>query len=138
MLMDYIATEQDRIIKNVMARMYRRRLMQFRMRAIAYLGCFVTAMVAIKPAIDFVMNDAYQSGFADYLGLLSSGGSAVWNVWKDLAFSLLESMPAAELATFLAVVLLLVYSLQHFISVFKDLNYLQRSQVNAFQSQSAR
>ncbi len=128
-----IAPAEERILNKVKERIYRRRLMQFRLHALGYLTCLIAAAAAIKPAVDFVIRDATQSGFTSYLGLLSSG--AVLGTWRDLAMSLAESLPIIETAAFITVVLALIYSLRHIFSVFSDLSRYENGYTQAFQSQ---
>ena len=120
-------------LNKVKERIYRRRFMQFRLHALGYLTCLIAAAAAIKPAVDFVIRDATQSGFTSYLGLLSSG--AVLGTWRDLAMSLAESLPIIETAAFITVVLALIYSLRHIFSVFSDLSRYENGYTQAFQSQ---
>ncbi|HTM67967.1 MAG TPA: hypothetical protein VL426_01580, partial [Candidatus Binatia bacterium] len=76
----------------------------FSVGAIASASALVPALLALRTA-------AAESGFVEYFSLLFSDGGAVAAAWQDFAYALMESLPAATIATCLAALLFLIASL---------------------------
>lgn len=97
----------DRIIGRIAAERRRalvRRIAFFSAGAIASTAAFVPSLLALRTA-------AAESGFVQYLSLLFSDGGAVAAIWQDFAYALMESLPAASIASCLTAFLLLFASL---------------------------
>lgn len=74
--------------------------------ALASAGAFI-------PAIGVFRKEFAQSGLFQYLSLaFSDVGTAAAN-WQDFSLALLESLPAASLATLLAALFVLLWSFKH-------------------------
>lgn len=83
-------------------------------RAKVYFAVTATALpvslVAVFLSGRYLMNSFYQSGFYDYLSLLFSGDSTILVYWKELAYSLVETMPIVGAIVFLIAFSFLVWS----------------------------
>lgn len=101
--------------------MERRRIARFRfvgMGAVAGLSA-----LAMVPTAQYTMAEFYQSGFYQYSSLLFSDGGSALSYWKELTLILAESAPLLGITLSLALIFVLVGSLQ---SAFKNM-YLIRS-----------
>ena len=58
----------------------------------------------------YLMRGFYESGFYQYLSLLFSGDSSVLTYWKELAYSLVETMPFISITAFLIAFGFLIWS----------------------------
>jgi hypothetical protein len=95
--------------------MERRRVARFRfigMGAVAGLSA-----IAMVPTAQYTMGEFYQSGFYQYSSLLFSDGGSMLPFWKEFTITLAESAPLLGITLSLALVFVLLGSLQ---SVFKN------------------
>lgn len=58
--------------------------------------------VAFAPVIKTTLNSASQSGFSRFLPLLFSDWGLMLNYWQSFSAAILESLPVAGIAAFLA------------------------------------
>lgn len=83
-------------------------------RAKVYFTIAATALPASLIAVflsgRYLINSFYQSGFYDYFSLLFSGDSTVLAYWKELAYSLVETMPIVGTIVFLIAFGFLIWS----------------------------
>ena len=68
------------------------------------------SLVAVFLSGKYLMSSFYESGFYDYLSLLFSGDSTVLAYWKELTYSLVETMPVVGTIVFLIAFSFLVWS----------------------------
>lgn len=68
------------------------------------------SLVAVFLSGKYLMNSFYESGFHDYFSLLFSGDSTVLTYWKELTYSLVETMPVVGTIVFLIAFSFLVWS----------------------------
>lgn len=61
-------------------------------------------------AIVYLVNSVKESGFWNYLSLLFSGDGAVYAYWKELSFSLAESLPVLSFIVFFAAIGFFIWS----------------------------
>lgn len=102
----------------------RRRIARFRfvgMGAVA--GLSVVAMV---PTAQYTMAEFYQSGFYQYSSLLFSDGGSILPYWKEFTITLAESAPLLGITLSLALVFVLLGSLQ---SVFKNMYFIRSTKL---------
>jgi hypothetical protein len=71
-------------------------------------------------AVIYLINSIKQSGFGQYLSLIFSENGAVLVYWKELSFSLAESLPIFGLIIFLAAIGFFVWSIGN---IFKRNNF---------------
>ena len=117
-LMAHLSTQgpkpssEEHVMKAVEARILKARFFETRVRVPIFMTLVVGSLATIKPAWDLLIQGASQTDFSEYLSLVTSGGSSVFGAWKELTISLVESLPMTESALFIAVVLLLFYSVK--------------------------
>ncbi|KKQ87328.1 MAG: hypothetical protein UT09_C0017G0015 [Parcubacteria group bacterium GW2011_GWF2_38_8] len=75
-----------------------------------YASIVLFSLVGVVLSIQYILEGFYQSGFYEYLSLLLSGDSAVYAYWKELSFSLIDSMPIIGIIAFLTAAGALVWS----------------------------
>lgn len=81
----------------------------------------VFSLVAIFPAIQYLIGQFIQSGFYQYLSLIFSDGGAVIKYWKEISISLAESLPILGSAIVLTLVLIILGSFKYIIQDSKTL-----------------
>jgi hypothetical protein len=84
-------------------RLARIRTWLFGSTSVASLGLSIWAVVYLTDSIK-------QTGFWQYFSLLFSGDSAIYAYWKELSFSLAESLPIVSLIIFLTAVGFFIWS----------------------------
>src|SRR5271165_5610369 len=104
------AEPSDKIFFAVVARIENARIRRNRIQAGVHGALTAGAAVALVPAAENLLHGATQSGFLQYASLVSDGASVLGN-WKEVAWSLGESMPVFAAAVMLAVLIVLVNSL---------------------------
>jgi len=86
-----------------------------RRQAIIQLAFFssvtLVSLVLIVPAYQYLMIGFSQSGFYQYLSLLSEG-TLILSYWKEIALSLVESLPILGFAALLSVIFVMLGSLK--------------------------
>ena len=75
--------------------MKRRRMARIRFGAGILTG--TSAIAALLPASYYLYTSVIESGFTRYISLLGSDGDLALTYWKELALSLLESLPVIAL-----------------------------------------
>jgi hypothetical protein len=70
--------------------------------------------VGLIPAFQILLSDLTHSGFYEYFSLIFSDGGSMITYWKELSFSLAESLP----------IMSIVFILSLFFVVFLSLKYL--------------
>lgn len=68
------------------------------------------SLVAVFLSGRYLINSFYESGFYNYLSLLLSGDSIVLVYWKELAHSLIETLPVFGTVIFLVALSSLIWS----------------------------
>jgi hypothetical protein len=107
----------DKILKRIQRE---ERFLLIRHVAIFSTTLFGSAL-AFVPASKMLLTDLSRSGFFNFFSLIFSDFSSISVYWKNLALILLETLPAASLALFLAVLLVLLQSIK---SLFKDIKII--------------
>ena len=96
----------------VLARIAHVRRRAARLR-LATLGVLVTvSAAALVPAVSYTTHEFYTSGFYDYSALLFSDRSLALTYSRDMAFSLLESVPSLAVLLLLGFSIALIWSLR--------------------------
>ncbi|MDO8581807.1 MAG: hypothetical protein Q7S16_02940, partial [bacterium] len=73
---------------------------------------FFVSFFALLPVFNMMRADMVQSGFAEFFSLLFSDIGMVAVYWQNFSITLLESLPAASIAAFLATVFVFLGSLR--------------------------
>jgi hypothetical protein len=71
-----------------------------------------------------------RSGFLEYFSLLTSGGVSFLTAWKELIFSLVESVPILEISAVIGIVLLFAYLMRLMAFMFANLSQYEKKRVN--------
>lgn len=81
----------------------------------------VIAVASLVPTGTMLFQSLSQSGFWQYVLLLTTDQSILLNAWRELSFSLIESLPLMSLCLVLVVSMILVWSASR---ALKNYNYL--------------
>jgi hypothetical protein len=73
----------------------------------------IISFAGLVPAFKILSSDFAQSGFYDYFSLLFGSNGSIISYWKELAFSLLESLPAISIILTLSLVFICFLSLRY-------------------------
>ena len=71
--------------------------------------------VGLIPAFEILLSDLAHSGFYEYFSLIFSDGGSMLTYWKELAFSLAESLPIMSIIFTLSIVFVCFLSLKYLI-----------------------
>ncbi len=93
-------------------RIHRLEKRAYRMSLALFGSTFVLSSLALIPSLAYLTQEFSRSSFGQYLTLLSSDGDVMLMYWKELAFSLAESLPLAGVTLVLTVTFVLLYSLK--------------------------
>ena len=85
---------------------------QARFRASAWSIAAFLSGAGLVPVFAYVMQVFAHSGFFQYFSLVFSDGGAVLSLWQDFAVLLSETFPFAQVAVFLALVVVCLVSLR--------------------------
>lgn len=101
------------IFEKIMSRIREeKRFMAVRRRMIIFSVCASISSVALIPSFKMVYSNFTESGFLRFFSLLFSDFGAMAGYWESFIMALLESLPAASLAVFLAAIFVLLESLK--------------------------
>jgi hypothetical protein len=81
--------------------------------AFAFLG--LASLAGLVPAISALSTDLAQSGFNEYFSIIFSDSGSILSYWKELAFSLAESLPAISIILTLSLLFICFLSIKHLI-----------------------
>lgn len=79
-------------------------LLNLRKRLIIFSTGTAGSIIAFVPALNAVRADLTESGILHFISLVFSDFTTVVTLWKELAFSVLESLPIISIAVFLAAI----------------------------------
>ncbi len=68
--------------------------------------------ISLVPAFQYAAGELYASGFYEYMSLIFSDSGLVLSVWRQFAFSLIESIPSLAILVLLALCGALGWSLR--------------------------
>lgn len=94
-----------------MSRIAMRRLIQARFATVAHGILATLSLVTLSFVGSYALRAAAESGFFEYLSILSDGG-VVASYWREIVFAAAESLPAAYLASILALGAVAAHSLR--------------------------
>ncbi len=79
----------------------------------SFVAVTVASLSLLMPALKTLSTDISQSGFYDYFSLIFSNGGSVVTYWKELAFSLAESLPVGSIVFVLSLIFVFFLSLRY-------------------------
>ena len=94
--------------------MRNKRINQFKLWAFSFAG-FIS-LAGLIPAINMLFNDLTKSGLYEYFSLIFENGGSVVSYWKELVFSLAQSLP----------IMSIIFTLSLIFAFFLSLRYLMR------------
>jgi len=71
------------------------------------------SLAGLVPALKVLSNDLAQSGFSEYFSLIFSDSGLILSYWKELIFSLAESLPVMSMIFTLSLLFICFLSLKH-------------------------
>ena len=87
------------------------RAIRFKLWSFSFIG--IISLAGILPAWKALSNDLAQSGFYEYLSLAFSRDGLILSYWKEITFSIAESMPLMSLIMLLLLIFVLFFSLKY-------------------------
>lgn len=84
------------------------------------------SFVGLVPVFKILLNDLTQSGFYEYASLVFSDTGLVLSAWKELAFSLVESLP----------IMSIIFTLSLLFTIFLSMKYVVKQIINSRMSLS--
>ena len=96
----------------VVQRIEASQIRDLRLRAGAYGSLVVLALGAAIPSIQYLLRAFSESGFSQYASLIVSDGSYALAHWRELAFSITDSLPINAGMICIAVALVFIVSLK--------------------------
>jgi len=88
-----------------------KRIARLKFFAFSFIG-FIS-LIGLVPAFIALFDDFAQSGFYEYLSLIFSNNGAIVSYWKELAFSLGESLPVMSLIISFSLIFIFFLSLRY-------------------------
>jgi ABC-type sulfate transport system permease component len=101
-----------------------KRMACFKLAVFSFL-CLVS-LAGLVPTLGILANNFAKSGFYEYLSLAFSGGVLI-SYWKELMFSLAESLPTASIMLLLGVVFVFFLSLRYVLKQIINNKYIGQS-----------
>jgi len=71
------------------------------------------SLAGLVPAINILLRDLTKSGLYEYLSLIFENGNSIASYWKELAFSLAQSLPTMSIIFTLSLVFVFFLSLRY-------------------------
>lgn len=109
----------DDLLDKTMHRIQRCQVQAACLRLSGFILLFIGSIAAFIPAWKLALAGFAESGFCQFLSLIYSSAGAVLANWKFCLLSLLESLPAVEIAALFIVVLVFLLSLKFSVKNFK-------------------
>ncbi len=110
-----IDTPTDLVFR-IIERIQFARMRQARMRAVLF-GTGSLATLGLTAGLGvYISQIMSESGFYQYLSLVFSGDTSLFIYWKEISFSLLESLPVLAVTALLVNTALCIWSLAHALS----------------------
>lgn len=100
----------------VIVRIARLEIRRFRMRLSLYGSLVVAAVVAFVPVVRYFIAAANESGFFQYLSLITSDGQFLLAHWSDFARTIADSAPVMGMTGLVGIALIFVYSIGRLVS----------------------
>lgn len=93
---------------------------QIKMWIFAFFG-FIS-LAGLVPALRALTSDLTQSGFSEYFSLIFSDTGVILSSWKELFFSLAESLPIVSITATLLLLFVCFLSLRYLMKQIKNNN----------------
>jgi hypothetical protein len=105
--------EENDLAKNVWQKIIIRnkRIARLKLWAFSFVG--LASLAGFIPTLKELSSDLAQSGVYEYLSLAFSNSSSILSYWKELAFSIAESLPIVSIILSLSFVFVFFLSLKY-------------------------
>ncbi|MCX6723991.1 MAG: hypothetical protein NT155_02315 [Candidatus Staskawiczbacteria bacterium] len=100
------------LLEKILKRIHREERILVIRRVIIFSILLIGSLLGFIPSLRMLVSDFNQSGFSSFFSLVFSDFSLVSAYWKNFMIILLETLPAASLALFLAVLLIILESIK--------------------------
>jgi len=90
---------------------------QFKLWAFGLVG--VASLAGLVPTFKILFTDLTRSGFYEYFSLIFSDTGSIISYWKELAFSLAESLPIISIISVLSLLFVCFLSIKY---IMKQIN----------------
>jgi hypothetical protein len=84
-----------------------------RLKLWAFILAGVVSLGGLVPALALLTRDFVQSGFYEYFSLIFSDSGSIFSYWKELVFSLAESLPTMSIILSLTLIFIFLLSLKY-------------------------
>jgi hypothetical protein len=102
-----------------------RRIVRLKLSAFSLAG--IASLAGIVPVLKILLNDFSQSGFYEYLSVAFSNNGGIASYWRELSFSLAESLPATSILAVLSLVFVFLLSLRYVLKQIINNKYIGSS-----------
>lgn len=103
----------DRIIYHISQEQKLAMSLRLKVRLFVSSAMTITMAVFFIPMWNWFQAEISQTGFSQFLSLISSDISSIGNYWQDLGLSLLESMPFFSFIGVLAIIFVFLFAIQY-------------------------
>lgn len=111
----------ERIVHTIQERQYRARLWRIRVFAVTA----ALSIVALIPSSVAMMRAFKVSHFGTYISVIFSDGGVLASYWKDIATSLIESLPVISITVALALVGILLWSVSNMVRFMNNTRFFR-------------
>lgn len=87
-----------------------------RIKLTIYTSIELISVTGLIKATQKLLTDLSGSGFYEYLSILFSNGTSIFSYWKELTYSLLESLPASGITMSLGLVFIMIIGFKFIIN----------------------
>ncbi len=118
------------LLEKILKRIHKEERLLVLRRIIIFSVMLTGSLLAFVPVLKILLADFGQSGFINFFYLIFSDFSSVATYWQSFAMILLETLPAASAALFLAVLLIFLQSAKSLIKNIKIIKNNGRLAIN--------
>ena len=111
------------LLGRVVTAVYQKQQQSRLWRVRIFAGSAALCVVALIPVISNLITAFKTSNFGVYSSLIFTDGSAVASFWKEIVASLVESLPVISIALALALVGVLLWSLQKMVRFMSNTSF---------------
>jgi hypothetical protein len=86
-----------------------------------------TSFVGLVPVFKILLNDLTQSGFYEYVSLVFSDTGLMLSYWKELSFSLAESLPIMSTIFTLSLIFIFFLSIKYVVKQIINNNHIGKT-----------
>ena len=111
------------LLPKILKRIHKEERLLVLRRTIIFSITLVLSLLGLVPSVGMLLSDFGRSGFFSFFSLMFSDFSSVKTYWQSFTMILLETLPVASLALFLAVLLAFLESLKYFVKNIKVISF---------------